>query len=116
MLLVQTAQVPFADVRGGVAGLLEQLRQCVDAARQMGFVIAEMLADVKPQRVTSGEDGSACRRADGGRRIELRQLDATGRQGIQVRRLDRLAPETGEVRITQIIGEDEDNVGLGGLR
>jgi len=50
---MQSAEMPFAHMRRGIASGVQQRWQRDDSARQMRLVIGEMLADVEAQRITT---------------------------------------------------------------
>ncbi len=54
------------------------------------------------------------RRADARRGVEIGQAQAFGSHPVQVGRLNVTGAIAGEVGVAQIIGEDQDDVGLGG--
>src|SRR5690348_13050854 len=62
--------------------------------------------------VQPGHQHAPGRRADRVSGIELREAHALSRQAIDVWRLDSFLPVIADVAISEIVGEDEDDVGL----
>src|SRR5262249_21179387 len=63
--LMQSAQMPFANVRRRIACLLQQLRQSDRVRWQEFFLrVSERACDSKPSRITSAQNARARRRTD----------------------------------------------------
>ena len=113
ILLVRVAEVPLADDRRLVAGLLEALRhepfggvQPVgrDGRNDGGLqAVAEGIA--------AGHQGRARRRAHR-LDVELRELRAARGQRVDVRRLDVRAAVEADILPAEIVGDDVDDVGF----
>ena len=117
------AEVPLADRRGGVAGGLESLgdghrleRQVLGPVgdrqlRMRPLVAGDPVGEVQPGGILAGQHGGAGRRADGAGGITAGEPHARGREPVDVRRLDNVAPLAGEVLPAQIVDEHHDHVG-----
>ena len=69
-----------------------------------------------PRRPQAGEDTAACRRAEGIRRVSLGELHSPCGELVEVRRLVKRAPVATQVSPAEIIGHDEKDVRLAGIR
>jgi hypothetical protein len=67
---------------------------------------------VQPRGVFTRENRRARGRADG-HCVGLSETNSLAREPVKVRRLDQIGAITSEVRPTEIVGEDEDDVGSG---
>ena len=113
ILLVGVAEMPFADDRGLVAGLLEALRheplggvQAVggDGGNDGGLqAVAE--------RIAAGHQRRARRRAHR-LHVELRELRAARGERVDVRRLDVRAAVEADILPAEVVGDDVDDVGF----
>ena len=117
------AEVPFAEHAGGVAGLLEGLGDGDFVERQFRDVVHGPQRPALPVEAVDAADGVHAgarpvlaahqRRA---RRLAIRagvgagELHALRRHAVDVGRLVVLAAETGNIRVAEIVGEDEDDV------
>ena len=63
--------------------------------------------------VLAGHEAAARRRADGAAGVGLGEAHALGRQAVEVGRLDALLAVAAEVAVAEVVGQDEDDVGLG---
>src|SRR5262249_23031795 len=119
-----TAQVPFADVCGGVSRRLERLgegrlfeRQLRgdDGAQQwlVGPVGAagDEVGEVEALRVLAGDQRGARRRADGAGGVGGGELYAVGGEAVEVRRAVVGAAVTAEVAGAEVVDQDDDDVG-----
>ena len=117
------AEVPLADDAGGVAGRLKRFgegdlggRQATggNGAQDAELVVGHAGAD----RVATGHERGAAGRADFGGGVELREAQAFGGHAIQVRRLDGRVAVAAEIPVTEVVGQDDDDVrfrgGVGG--
>ena len=112
------AEVPLADDRGLIAGLLQQLREGDLRTVEPGIGVVRKAVQVA---VLSGEDGRTRRPADRVRHHAAVKAHAALGDPVDVRRLEQLPFVTvgadGLIRV--IVGEDEDDVrlaGRGGVR
>ena len=106
------AEVPFADEGGFVADVAEGVRQRALGEREApGGVGADDAVDAGVRRVAPGEERGARRRADG-LRVERFQNRAVAGELVEVRRLDVGAAVEAGVGVTQVVGEDVDDVGF----
>jgi hypothetical protein len=105
------AQVPLTVDRGRVAPALEQLGEGRLGRADAGArPRPERAEDADAIRVAAGQQRGAGSGADRLRRVELGQPDPFPRQPVQVRRRDPPRPEAAEVRVAQVIGENQDDV------
>ena len=102
------AVVPFAAGKSGVAGLREGFGPC--------FIAHQLLVDVK--QVLSREQHGTRWHAGGSAHAALHvgpaESDAAMREAIEIRRLDHRIAQRGDGVRALIIGEEEEDVGLGG--
>ena len=107
-------EVPFADASGEITRVVEQrshrLAPLIDEQRIVG-PDGPMTGPGPPAIATCHQVVSA-RRADGGRRVRGREAHAFARKPIDVRCLDLCRPITAEIAVTQIVGQNEDDVGF----
>ena len=108
------AEVPLAEERRGVAGVLQQLRQRAAGGGQPlfrgGGDAAERRLDREALLIAPGDEsgpGRAAHRAVG---VEVGQLHAVSRQAVDVRRLDVLRPVAADVGVADVVGDDEHHV------
>ena len=118
--LGEKAEVPLADGGGGVAVLFEEggHREAIggDERRIIGAVEHAFLEPAAP-RVTTGEQAVARGRADGGAAVGVGERHALRGEAVEVGRLDFSAGrvERLHVAVSEIVGEDVDDVGSGAL-
>jgi hypothetical protein len=108
--------VPFADAGGDVAGLLQHGGDHDLAARLDGLV-ALVVDQAGAEGVAAGEE-LAARRPAQRRGVAVLEPRAALGQGIDVGRLGVVAAASADVAEADVVGEDEDDVGLaarGGL-
>ena len=115
------AEAPFADERGGVAGLLEDAGHGeILGAQGLGERIsrAGVAAHAGVAVVLAGHEDAPRRGADRGAGVELGEPQAFARHAIEVRRLDDVLTVATEFAVAEIIGHDPDQVGAvsGGTR
>jgi hypothetical protein len=116
-------EVPFADHPGRAASALEQLGERDFALRQvqrirLWRVRGRIERQAAAERIAARHQRRASRRAEGHRRIEVRELRSFRRHAVEVRSLEFRMAVAREVTIAEVIGEDEDDVRLrrgGGL-
>ena len=112
--------MPLADGGGGVAIFLQQgghgEAALSDEGRIIGTVEHALLQPAAP-RVTTGEQAVARGRADGGAAVGVGECHALRGEAIEVRGLDFSAGrvERLHIAVTEIVGEDVDDVGSGAL-
>ena len=113
------AEMPFAEDGGGVAALLDQLRQghlpLADShlgSRRQRAVNADSV------RVAAREQSRARGGAHRLGHVEVAELAAFRSEPVQVWRPEAFGAEHADVRVALVVGEDDDNVrergGLGG--
>ena len=109
-------EVPFADVTGCVALLLEQLGQ-----GDLGFPQVDPVPAGNPSpdpvsiRGAPGQDGGAGRGTYGAGRVALSKLGPLFGEAVEVGGLDDGVPVAGEVTPAQVVGQEDDEVRLGFL-
>ncbi len=69
------------------------------------------MADAGLVRMQSSQERGPCRATSGGV-VELGEADAVAGQGVEVRRVD-LAAVTPDVRVSDVVAEEDDDVGSG---
>ena len=106
------AELPLADRPGGVAGGPHHLgqRRLVEVEAIVLDRRVELVA--VSLRVAAGHQPGAGRAADRGGHVAGLEAHARGAQGVDVRGLDDLAAVQAEIAVAEIVGEDEDDVGL----
>jgi hypothetical protein len=114
----QPPQMPFADQRGLVTGLLQERRQGRMARRQTDLARrprAQRLfePDRQPVLVTPSDQRDSGSGADRGIGISLREAHALGGDAVDIGRREIAAPIAGEIGIAEIVGENEKNVRSG---
>ena len=68
-------------------------------------------ADLQTVLIASGDERGAGGGADGGVRVSLHELHPSSGDAVDIRRGEIAAAVAGEVGVTEIVGEDEDDVG-----
>ena len=117
------AEVPFAKVRGGVAGGLEEAGEGGDLGVEpvghgTGGVLRgarEVTVDAVTGGRVGGHESGTAGRADGGGDVKLLEPGAFAGEAVEVGCLDVRVAGKGGVAKALVIGEDEDDVG-GALR
>ena len=115
-LLLRHPQAPLADDGSGVAGFLQELRDG-DGARfhaVLTFLARRALHIVAHGRMAemlAGHERATARRTDAATCIEIRELHPLRRDAVEVRRLDLRLPVAAEVAPSEVVGQDEDDVG-----
>jgi hypothetical protein len=105
----ETVEVPFAEMRSGVAGVAE-------GARQRFFLAAERVAVVFNAGavvVAPGHDGGAGRRAIRGASVEAVEAETGGGHGVEVGRFKKRMAVIAGFAPAHVVGHDEDDVGAG---
>src|SRR5262249_60065538 len=114
------AEVPLADVRRAVARGPQQARQrggawveeiVLPAAAVAGPGLQET-RDLPAAGVAAGQQRAAGRRADRRGGIVLREARAVPRQAVEVGSRGDLAAVAAEVARPQVVGKDDNDVGL----
>jgi hypothetical protein len=122
------AEVPLAELGRGVAGLLQRLRErdglrrerrdVVDRAQRAGAPVKAVDAadgvDAGAGAVLAAEQRRARRLAVGAAGVAVREPHSLAGQAVDVRRLVVLAAVGGDVGVAEVVGEDQDDVGLAG--
>ena len=108
------AEMPLAHAAGEIARAFEQRRE-----RQPTMLNEQRI--IRPDRpvtcpcapaVAARHQVVAARRADGRRRMSIRESHPLMGQPVDIRGLHFGGPITAEVAVAQIVGEDKDDVGL----
>jgi len=113
-----TAQMPFAEVTGGVAVLSEDAREdrrlriepLGHAAAVIVGPVAQVRRDAPALRVLACGDCAARRRADGGVDVELGEADSLGGQPVHLWRARVPVAEAREVAPAHVVNVDENDV------
>ena len=113
------AEVPFSEVRRGVARLLQNAREGghggVEPVRHspglVHFGRREVAVDLVPRRKMTGRERRAAGRTDRIVHVELREEGSLAGQSIQVGSLDVAMAVAAEIAPAQVVGENENNVG-----
>ena len=104
------AYSPFAETAGAVAGGLQDVADgSVLRSEQPGTVAA----DPRMAGMTAGQQDATRGRADCGTGVMASEPDAFVRQAVQMGRAERFLTVTAEVAVTEIVGQDIDDVGTG---
>ena len=116
----QEAEMPLADQRRAVAGGAQQRRQGRMTWRQadgLGRRRVDRLleADGQPILIAPGDQRRPRRRTDGRVGVGLGEFQPLEREPVDVRRRVVLLAVAAHVGIAEVVGEDEDDVRLGGL-
>ncbi len=109
--------MPFANHRRVIAMTFELLRQREAILRDQRRLEPKQNtpSELRAPRVATREQGVACGRANGCRTVRIGELHALRGEGIEMRRLHlRLRIEARHIAITEIVREDEDDIGQGG--
>ena len=110
------AEVPLADERGGVAGGAEVIGDGffadgqTDAGRGV-FRTDGIKFKTETGLVATGEQRGAGGGAERGGDVTVGEAHAAGREGIEVRCGDFFAAVATEFAVTEIVGDDKDDVG-----
>ena len=108
-------EAPFAKHAGGVAGLLQELRNGDEVGGDRGLPFRLHLAVAAHIGVTgvhAVEQAAACGRTHGAAGIVLRKLHAGSRHTVDVRRLKQFLPVAAKVAVPGVINHDENEVGF----
>jgi hypothetical protein len=107
--------MPFADQRGAAARLLQQRRQGRVGWRQADILGARRIdrlleADRETILIASGSQGRACRRADRGVGVALREFQPLDCQAVYVWRRVVVLTVAAHISVAEVIRHDEDDV------
>jgi hypothetical protein len=110
------ADVPFADHARGIACGLQLLRQRRNLARQAEVVRGILFRPrvrfkAEAMLIHPAHQPRPRRRAHAMRRVAIREAHTILRDAVDVRRRDVLAAVHADVRIAEVIGEEDDDVG-----
>ncbi len=114
----RVAEMPFANHPGSVTCAPEQLGQRDFGGRQsqFGVLAAEIRSGVGSQaaaeRITARHKRSASRRAKWRGRIKVSEARALPGHAVEVRGFEGGMPVAGQVAVPEVIGEDDDYVGM----
>src|SRR5258708_38958798 len=106
------AQPPLPIHRRFVAGAFQKLRKCEFAGLQAEFR-SSVAANGGVPGVAAGHERAARGRAYRGSCVSLRKANSLTCQRVDVRSPDALLAVATQVAVTQIVGEDEQNVRMG---
>ena len=111
--LGRIAEVPFANHHRGVADALEDLgdRDLVGIEAEIG-IGRGVARVVHARRIATGHQLRA-RGAAERRGVETREPNPLGREAVDVRRLNGGRTVAAEIAVALVVGEDDDDVGLG---
>ncbi|MEY4006942.1 MAG: hypothetical protein RLZZ221_3038 [Verrucomicrobiota bacterium] len=112
------AEVPFAEMPGGVAGVMQHSREhgragvepLRDAAGVVVGPVVEVRVDAPPLRVLARGDAGPRRGTDRRGDVELAEAEALGRETVDVGRARRGIPEAREVSPPHVIDEHQHDV------
>ena len=117
------AQAPLADGSGHVTGVVQGLgdRTILIRQRQPPAALAELLdlpahlgrvaTDPPMPGVKARHQYPTGRRTDGGAGVDIGETRPLRREPVEVRRPDLSLSETAQIRIAEIVGHDEEDVG-----
>ena len=108
-------ETPFPDQPGCVPRRIEPARQSERLRRQCELPLGlhlDVVAHEGVPRVQPRQEHAARRRAHRRARVELREAQAFTREPIQIRRDDLLLPVAAELPVPEVVGHDQDDVGL----
>ena len=114
-LFAFVAETPLANQRGRVTGFLQQARHgCVLQAERLRerVDVACVTAHAGVPGVQAGHQHAAAGSADGRAGVELGEAHSFRGHAIEMRGLNQLLPVAAQISVTQVIREDEDDVGL----
>ena len=108
LILRLIAQMPFAEDARGVAGVAEHLGngRCLQAHP---LALEDGVGDAVLELVFAGQQRAARRRA-GRADVKIGEAHAFVVKAVQVRRLQHGIAVAGEIAITLVIAEDEDDI------
>ena len=114
--LSDLSQSPLSDEGSGVTRLLEGLGhgEVLFAQALSGHVSARVSADVSMAHVLAGHEDAPGRRADRAPRVEAGEFHALAGHAVETGGLDQFLAEAAEIPVAEVVGHDEDQVGLGG--
>ena len=117
---VVESEVPFADGGGGVSRFFKNLGEHDGGAGEEAPVVfrfgADDSGDADEIGVASGEERGTGGGADGAVGVEFGEAKAVGHEGIEVRALEVGGSVGGKVAVAEIVGDDEEDVGLAGCK
>ena len=121
---VTASHSPFADACRAVARSLGQPREGHFALPQRLLPRRALVAHLDGAAIGLGivdhagmtgvlarHEDAAGRRADGGARIVVRETHALGRHPVEIRRSDYLLAVAAQIAVSQVVGQDVDDVG-----
>ncbi len=107
-------EMPFANVAGVVAGLLEEFRERDFVASQVhGREQGDPVVDAGPIGGPAGQQAGSGGAAVGRSGVAAGQSQATGGEAVDMRRLDGRAAVAGQVAITEVVAQHDHDVGPG---
>ena len=114
VVLALAAEMPLADHAGGVALRLERVGEGALAETQAEVGVAAHRVELPAEAglIAAGQQARARRAADRVRHVALLEQDAAARERVDVGRLDHLAAVDPDVGRAEVVGEDQDDVGL----
>lgn len=114
-------EVPFSEVSGGITGGLElasdrgsvRVEEICLFAGAVALAGLEVIGDLPARGKHSCEEACSGRGADWGSAVELGEAGAFFGEAIDVWGEQGIATEATEITWAEVIGEDEDDVGVG---
>ena len=118
IMLGEMTEVPFADAGGPIAEILQRLADRRLLGVQPGVIIdVERRLQADPRRVTTSHQCRSRRGTDRCRSIKGSQPRSLACDAVQIRRGDRRRPETPQVPVTLVVGQDQHKVrAIGSMR
>ncbi len=110
----EAVEMPFSGVAGGVAGGFEEGREGDFAFSEMNFgSFSQPGKDAVSVGGAAGEECGAGGAADGAGGVALGKPGTLLGKGVEVGSFDRGMTETTEVAVTEVVGEEKDDIGWG---
>lgn len=110
-------EVPLTDQRRGIIGL-QRLGNRDFGQRQAAPIVGQddLVSQAGADRVASGKQPGARRRADVGGGIEVAECDSLRRHPVQKRCLDPACAIDSDIAVAKVIGQNDDEVGWSARR
>ena len=106
------AQVPLAHHPGHITGGLQVVRERGLLEREVVLRLRLVACRAKTLLVPPGQQSRPGRAAPGTGHVAVREPHAAGGQGVETRRRDVLDALESEIRVAEIVGHDQQDVGL----
>ncbi len=105
------AQVPLSNRSAGVARGREHLGDSdLVGIESRLFGREEHIRNPGPDGISSGQDRRAGRTAEGGCGVEIGEADSLGSHPVETRRADLLRAVATQIAVTEVVGENYDEV------